>query len=107
MQANGGTWAIAIVDRRVRSVLRWSGLDMLAIPGTGPAEYMGSPACLPAYGRLRPGLADRLREDLLTRCRSTAEAGPGAGPVAGQVMLPPAATFALAEPARETGALTP
>jgi hypothetical protein len=47
LQANDVGWLVAIVDSTARRALERYGLHESDIPGTGPREYMGSPACSP------------------------------------------------------------
>lgn len=49
---NAYPWIVAIIDHRVRSLLASMGLILHALPGTAPAEYMGSSACAPVYAHL-------------------------------------------------------
>lgn len=46
-RANDVGWMVAIVDRAARRALKRYGLRGHDIAGTGPREYMGSPACTP------------------------------------------------------------
>ena len=59
--ANGIRWITAIVDQRVRSILAANGLVVHALPGTGPAYYMGSAACAPVYAYLPDLVAHQRR----------------------------------------------
>jgi hypothetical protein len=49
---NSYPWIVAIGDTRVRSLLASVGLVLHALPGTAPAEYMGSQACAPVYANI-------------------------------------------------------
>lgn len=59
-QTNEIPWVIAIIDRRVRSLLAMLALPLHAIPGTWPALYMGSQQCAPVYAHL-PTILDSQR----------------------------------------------
>lgn len=48
-ELNGCPWLVAIIDRRARALLSMIGLRLHSLPGTRPAEYMGSSACAPVY----------------------------------------------------------
>ena len=50
--ANGATSVVAIIDRRVRSLLNATGLILRDLPGTGPQPYMGSTGCTPVYAHI-------------------------------------------------------
>jgi hypothetical protein len=49
-RVNDVTWATAIMDEHARRVLMMAGYVMPALPGTGPAAYLGSSASTPMYG---------------------------------------------------------
>lgn len=49
MRANGASATVAILDERVRSLLRTLGLTYRPIPGTFATEYLGSPASVPVF----------------------------------------------------------
>lgn len=49
MRANGASATVAILDERVRTLLRTLGLTYRPIPGTFPTEYLGSPASVPVF----------------------------------------------------------
>jgi hypothetical protein len=59
-RANEIHWVVAIVDRRVRSLLATLGLPLQALPGTQPEPYMGSSSCAPVYTHL-PSVLDAQR----------------------------------------------
>jgi hypothetical protein len=61
--ANGSEWVLAIADSRVRTLGRISGLFLRGIPRTGPAEYMGSPACLPIYTHVKSTFVEQSHVD--------------------------------------------
>ena len=49
MRANGASATVAILDERVRTLLRTLGLTYRPVPGTFVTEYLGSPASVPVY----------------------------------------------------------
>lgn len=51
-RANGVTTMITIVDERVRTLLHGVGLATHVLPGTYPAEYLGSARSTPSYAHL-------------------------------------------------------
>jgi N-acyl-L-homoserine lactone synthetase len=61
--ANGAPWVIGIVDQHVWGLLSKTGLHMRPLPGTGPAEYMGSSACLPVYVHVATLFAEQERQN--------------------------------------------
>lgn len=48
-RANDASGMVAVMDERVRRLLESVGLVYPAIPGTGTAPYLGSPASVPIY----------------------------------------------------------
>ncbi len=52
LRANDVEWLIAIVDETARRLMSMYGIRSLPLPGTRAEEYMGSPACQPAFGRV-------------------------------------------------------
>ncbi|MFC5381771.1 hypothetical protein [Aquipuribacter nitratireducens] len=61
MRANGASATVAILDTRVRALLRTFGLEYRAIAGTTPAEYLGSPASLPVVAPFAAMMAEQRR----------------------------------------------
>lgn len=61
MRANGASSTVAILDTRVRALLRTFGLEYRAIAGTTPAEYLGSPASLPVVAPFASMMAEQRR----------------------------------------------
>jgi N-acyl-L-homoserine lactone synthetase len=61
--ANGAEWVIGILDQHVWGLVAGSGLRMFQLPGTGPAEYMGSSACMPVYAHISTTLAEQERQN--------------------------------------------
>jgi hypothetical protein len=53
---------VAILDERVRRLLSSVGIITRALPGTGTAEYLGSPSSTPVYAHFAPMLARQRRE---------------------------------------------
>lgn len=51
-RANSVRWIVMMLDEQVRQLLQMAGWIARAIPGTGPAPYLGSPATTPLYGDL-------------------------------------------------------
>ena len=49
VRANRIRSAVMIIDERVRTLLSAAGMTGHALPGTGPAEYLGSKASTPVY----------------------------------------------------------
>ncbi len=47
--ANAVSYYIAVLDKRVRSLMAITGLASHVIPGTQAESYMGSPLCIPIY----------------------------------------------------------
>jgi hypothetical protein len=56
-RANRMTSFVAVLDERVRRLLSSVGLTTRALPGTGTAPYLGSPASTPVYTHCAPVLA--------------------------------------------------
>jgi hypothetical protein len=51
----------AVLDRRARALMAMQGLEVHALPGTGPAPYLGSVASTPVFAHLAPLLARQRR----------------------------------------------
>ena len=60
MRANQEASAVMIIDERVRRLLGIAGMFGRALPGTGPATYLGSPASTPVFEHCAPAF-DRQR----------------------------------------------
>lgn len=50
LRANRARWIVMLMDSRARRLLDISGLRTDVLPGTKPAEYLGSPATVPLWG---------------------------------------------------------
>lgn len=61
-RANQVTGTVAILDQRVRRLLDAVGISYPAIPGTGAAPYLGSPASVPVYAGFA-AMLDRQRRE--------------------------------------------
>jgi hypothetical protein len=53
---------VAILDERVRRLLSSVGIITRPLPGTGTAQYLGSPSSTPVYAHFTPMLAVQRRE---------------------------------------------
>jgi hypothetical protein len=84
--ANGASWMVAIADRRVRVLASNTGLTMRQIPGTGAAEYMGSPTSLPVYAHIETVFAEQRAQDPESYRRGTT--GTGAEHLFDEIVLP-------------------
>lgn len=60
--ANHFTTLVAMIDENVRRVFGSIGLYLHPFPGTGPGEYLGSPATTPLYVHVAELLSTQLRE---------------------------------------------
>ena len=61
LRANEVRTVIAVLDERVRRLLSSVGLVMNALPGTGPAPYLGSTASTPVYAHVGQALDHQRR----------------------------------------------
>jgi hypothetical protein len=56
-------WMIAVLDRRARALMAAQGLEVHALPGTGPAPYLGSPSSTPVFAGMAALLARQRQVD--------------------------------------------
>lgn len=69
MPANGADAVVAILDDSVNRVVAASGLTMRPLPGTGSAEYLGSPASTPVYASRATVAREVVAPDVYRRTR--------------------------------------
>ncbi|MET1037201.1 MAG: hypothetical protein ABW075_02950 [Aeromicrobium sp.] len=60
--ANDIDFIVMIMDSHARNLLSGLGLPTLALPGTGTAEYLGSPSSTPLWSHLNRGLEQQRHE---------------------------------------------
>jgi aromatic-L-amino-acid decarboxylase len=61
--ANDAGWVIAMIDVRVKALLRRLGFVMHTFPGASPQPYMGSSATVPAYANMEQVVQEQRRHD--------------------------------------------